>query len=57
MHHPITVMFVDERMRSAWPELPMRAADWRALDARPAGVFFTRTAAARHSAERCYQIS
>ena len=44
---PITVMLVDEGMRSAWPELPMSAADWRALDATPAGIFLTRTAAAR----------
>lgn len=49
LHHPITVMFVDEGMRSAWPELPMSAADWRALDASPAGIFLTRTAAARHN--------
>jgi putative ABC transport system permease protein len=47
--HPITVMFVDEGLRSAWPELPMSAADWRALDASPAGIFLTRTAAARRN--------
>ena len=28
--HRITVMLVDEGMRSAWPELPMIAADWNA---------------------------
>jgi putative ABC transport system permease protein len=49
VHHPITVIFVDEGLRSAWPELPMSAADWRALDADPAGVFLTRTAAARRN--------
>jgi len=48
-HHPITVMFVDEGLRFAWPELPMRAADWRALDATPAGIFLTRKAAARRA--------
>ncbi len=48
-HHPITVMFVDDGMRSAWPELPMSRADWRALDATPAGIFLTRTAAARRN--------
>jgi ABC-type lipoprotein release transport system permease subunit len=42
-------MLVDEGMRSAWPELPMSAADWRALDATPAGIFLTRTAAARRN--------
>jgi len=47
--HPITVMFVDEGMRSAWPELPMSPADWKALDVAPSGIFLTRTAAARHS--------
>jgi putative ABC transport system permease protein len=46
-HHPITVMFVDEGMRSAWPELPMSAADWRAFDATPSGIFLTTKAAAR----------
>jgi putative ABC transport system permease protein len=46
-HHPITVMFVDEGMRSAWPELPMSAADWRAFDATPSGIFLTSKAAAR----------
>ena len=45
--HRITVMLVDEGMRSAWPELPMIAADWQALDANPSGIFLTRTAAAR----------
>jgi putative ABC transport system permease protein len=45
----ITVMFVDEGMRSAWPELPMTPADWRALDASPAGIFLTRKAAARRN--------
>ncbi len=48
-HHPITVMFVGDGMRSAWPELPMSDADWRALDASPSGIFLTRTAAARHA--------
>jgi putative ABC transport system permease protein len=42
------VTLVDEGMRAAWPELPMSAADWRALDASPSGIFLTRTAAARH---------
>jgi putative ABC transport system permease protein len=45
--HKITVMFVDEGMRSAWPELPMSVADWRALDINPTGIFLTRKAAAR----------
>jgi putative ABC transport system permease protein len=44
---PITVMFVDEAMQSAWPELPMSPADWRALVTNPAGIFLTRTAAVR----------
>lgn len=48
-HHPITVMFVDEAMRRAWPELPMSQASWRALDVAPSGIFLTRTAAARHN--------
>ena len=48
-HHWTTVMLVDEGMRSAWPELPMSTADWQALDATPAGIFLTRTAAARRS--------
>lgn len=48
-HHPITVMFVDDGMRSAWPELPMSPADWKAIDIAPSGIFLTRTAAARHS--------
>ncbi len=47
--HPITVTFMDEGMRSAWPELPMSAADWQALDAAPAGIFLTRRAAARRN--------
>jgi putative ABC transport system permease protein len=47
--HTIMVTLVDEGMRSAWPELPMSAADWRALDASPAGIFLTRTAAARRN--------
>jgi putative ABC transport system permease protein len=46
-HHPIMVMFVDEGMRSAWPELPMSPADWRAFDANPSGIFLSREAAAR----------
>jgi len=48
-HHQIVVMFVDEGMRGAWPELPMSQADWRALDATPAGIFLTRKAAARRT--------
>ena len=48
-HHTITVTLVDEGMRSAWPELPMSAANWRALDANPSGVFLTHTAAARRN--------
>jgi ABC-type lipoprotein release transport system permease subunit len=48
-HHPITVMFVDEGMRSAWPELPMSAADWRAFDATPSGIFLTTKAATRRT--------
>lgn len=47
--HPLTVTFVDEGIRSAWPELPMSPADWRALDASPAGIFLTRKAAARRN--------
>lgn len=47
--HWIMVTVVDEGMRSAWPELPMSAADWRALDANPSGIFLTRTAAARRN--------
>ena len=47
--HNIVVTFVDEGMRSAWPELPMSPADWRALDVAPAGIFLTRTAAARRN--------
>lgn len=46
--HRITVMFVDEGLRAAWPELPMNEADWDMLEANPSGVFLTRTAAARH---------
>jgi len=49
--HPITVTFVDEGIRSAWPELPMGPADWRALDATPAGIFLTRKAAARRNVQ------
>jgi putative ABC transport system permease protein len=47
--HPITVTFMDEGMRSAWPELPMSPVDWRALDATPNGIFLTRKAAARRN--------
>jgi putative ABC transport system permease protein len=47
--HWIMVTLVDEGMRSAWPELPMSAADWRTLDASPSGIFLTRTAAARRN--------
>ena len=47
--HPIMVTFFDEGMRAAWPELPMSPADWRALDATPAGIFLTRKAAARRN--------
>jgi putative ABC transport system permease protein len=50
VHHPILIMFVYEGMRAAWPELPLSQADWRALDARPAGIFLTRKAAARRNA-------
>ena len=46
---PITVTFVDQGMRSAWPELPMTPADWRALDASPSGIFLSRKAAARRN--------
>ena len=46
-HHPITVTFMDEGKRRAWPELPMSPVDWRALDATPAGIFLARQAAAR----------
>jgi putative ABC transport system permease protein len=46
-HHPIVVTMADEGLRSAWPELPMSAADWRALDIAPAGIFLSRSAAAR----------
>ena len=49
-HPPITVTFVDEGMRSAWPELPMSPANWRALDANPSGIFLSRKAAARRNA-------
>jgi putative ABC transport system permease protein len=45
--HPITVMFADEGLRSAWPELPMSQRDWRALDVTLSGIFLTRKAAAR----------
>lgn len=45
--HPIMIMFVDEGIRSAWPELPLSPADWRALDANPSGIYLTRKAAAR----------
>lgn len=47
--HRIAVMFVDEGMRSAWPELPMSPAEWRAFDANPSGIFLTREAAARRN--------
>ncbi len=47
--HPIMVMFVDQGMRSAWPELPLSPADWRALDANPSGIFLSRQAAARRA--------
>ncbi|HXY96190.1 MAG TPA: ABC transporter permease [Steroidobacteraceae bacterium] len=47
--HPIVVTLVDEGLRSAWPELPMSAADWRALDVAPAGIFLSRSAAARRN--------
>ena len=47
--HPITVMFVDQHLRSAWPEMLLSAEDWRSLDATPAGIFLTRTAAARRN--------
>jgi putative ABC transport system permease protein len=47
--HPIMVMFVDQGMRLAWPELPLSPADWRALDANPSGIFLSRQAAARYA--------
>lgn len=47
--HPIMIMFVDEGIRSAWPELPMSPADWRALDVDPSGIYLTRKAAARRN--------
>ena len=47
--HPIMVMFVDQGMRLAWPELPLSPADWRALDANPSGIFLSRQAAARRA--------
>jgi putative ABC transport system permease protein len=47
--HPIMIMFVDQHLRAAWPELPLSAEDWRSLDATPAGIFLTRTAAARRN--------
>jgi hypothetical protein len=31
VHHGILIMFVDEGMRAAWPELPLSQADWRVL--------------------------
>jgi len=49
VRHPITVTFVDEGMRSAWPELPMSPVDWRNLDANPSGIYLTRKAAARRN--------
>jgi putative ABC transport system permease protein len=45
--HPITVTFMDDGIRRAWPELPMSANDWRALDTSPSGIFLSRQAAAR----------
>ena len=48
-HPPITVTLVDDGMRSAWPELPMSPADWRALDINPTGIFLSRSAATRHN--------
>jgi putative ABC transport system permease protein len=51
VHHGILIMFVDEGMRAAWPELPLSQADWHALDAMPAGIFLTRKAAARRNAK------
>jgi putative ABC transport system permease protein len=48
--HQMAVTFMDEGMRRAWPELPMRARDWQALDASPGGAFLTRQAAARRNA-------
>ncbi|HEV2284725.1 MAG TPA: ABC transporter permease [Steroidobacteraceae bacterium] len=47
--HPVMVMFVDQGMRSAWPELPLSPDDWRALDANPSGIFLSRQAAARRA--------
>jgi putative ABC transport system permease protein len=51
VHHAILIMFVDEGMRAAWPELPLSQADWQALDAMPTGIFLTRKAAARRNAK------
>ncbi|HEY4212372.1 MAG TPA: ABC transporter permease [Steroidobacteraceae bacterium] len=45
-HLRATVWAVDDHMRSAWPELPLTAAQWDQLRATPAGVFMTRTRAA-----------
>ncbi len=37
----------DEQMRWAWPELPLTAAQWNQLAATPAGLFLSRSPAAR----------
>ncbi len=50
--HRILVMFVDEGMPAAWPELPLSQADWRALETTPAGIFLTHKAAARRAVTR-----
>jgi putative ABC transport system permease protein len=46
-HHQISVMFVDDGMRRAWPEIPMTPAQWQALSTTPTGIFLTHKAAAR----------
>ncbi|HTB65283.1 MAG TPA: hypothetical protein VK727_03590, partial [Steroidobacteraceae bacterium] len=46
-HRRARVIAVDEHMRSAWPELPLTAAQWDQLLATPAGVFMSRGPSAR----------
>jgi putative ABC transport system permease protein len=45
-HQRAMVFAVDEHMRSAWPEVPLTAAQWDQLLATPDGVFITRGRAA-----------
>jgi putative ABC transport system permease protein len=45
-HQRATVFAMDERMRNAWPELPLTGAQWDQLLATPSGVFITRGRAA-----------